>query len=149
MNLIPFNLEIALQHPERVRHQDGRTARRVIHLPEAGTNHRVAVLWREHVWLLAYTEDGRLYEQDERPSLFLVAPEPERVPWDNVDEVPDGWFRHKASGGLYRWDFVKPSDNTVGWLDVRMSMPALFNHYEWHPDRRHKGPWNVCGKVAK
>lgn len=144
--LIPFDLEVALKHPERVRHADGLTARRVIHLPETDPDHRVAVLWSGSHCLVAYTEDGRNRTQGANPTLFLT-PEPKWVPWSHPDEIPDGvWFRLKGST---RADLITRVDGAEVYLNPWVSLRNLFDNYECHLDRRHKGAWNVCGKEAK
>lgn len=146
--LIPFDLEVALKHPERVRHRDGLESDQIVHFKNTAPNYRVAIHWKGTTSIGTYTEDGRSdFACD--PCIFLTAPEPKLVPWSHVDEVPDAWFRHNGSQRIYHFDAIYPTENTVGSsCGVRISLSDLFNHYEYHYHRGHKGPWNVCGKES-
>lgn len=148
---IPFDLEkYKAGHPART--SDGRSVKFVCHSPtHPEETARVMSMIHDGTWTV--TTDGGVYHKGASTinDIFLVAPEPKWVQWDNVDEVPDGvWFRLKDSktGCAYA---CLAADTRIqkmyiynqGWC----SPQYLFDRYEWHPDRRHKGPWNVCGKV--
>lgn len=150
---LPFDLEkYKSGHPARTR--DGKGAKFVAHSPKhPDTYCRVMSVLSDGCWnstsdLGDYLFPGGVADVD----LFLVAPEPKWVPWTPVDEIPDGaWFRGKETKRVYRLVGLDPLTlpnlhqvclGAVGWV----TFEELFASYEWHPDRRHKGPWNVCGK---
>ena len=74
-DLKPFDLKAALAG-ERVvkRPSDRETGRVVAHVPEADADSRVVVVWDSGIVCL-YCEDGRVYESNLNPSLFM-APKP-------------------------------------------------------------------------
>lgn len=147
-NCIPFDLQTALAHPERVTNGNGLQAVDVRVLPKAAAHSAVAVTWESGGLVGLHSKNGVSFGGS-RPALFLAAPEPAYVPWDSPDEAPDGvWFRRKDAHSLVSM-VVGFNERYVlvgtAWLGVH----ALFQNYEWHPDRRHTGQWNVCGKPTK
>lgn len=140
--LLPFNLDIALKQPERVRFINGTKARRVIHVPEALPLYQVVVVLETGV-VDTYTVDG---SNDSRlsPVLFLTE-ETKIVQWESIDEVPEGvYFRNKKMETIHLIHGYTYKDQRVKLCDFWYTPAELQQHWEFSPNRN--GPWLPCGK---
>ncbi len=147
MKLIPFDLQIALKHPERVRHTNGKSAIRVAHFPEADESHRVVMQFDGMEFLDSFTEDGRNTIESKEPSLFLTA-ETKLVPWE-LHEIPVGmYYRSKGqtaaaiiSGGCNGFVWIRSSNKTT---------QSLLDDYEHAPHPfAPESDWKPCGKEVE
>lgn len=140
--LIPFNLDIALKQPERVRFIHGTKALRVIHIPEALPLYQVVVAWATGV-VDTYAIDGR-NDSKLSPVLFL-AEETKIVPWESIDEVPEGvYFRNKKMETIHFINGYAYKDQRVKLCDFWYTLAELQPNWEFSPNRN--GPWQPCGK---
>lgn len=144
-NLIPFNLDIALKHPERVRFIQGTKARRVIHIPEADTLFQVVVVWETGI-VDTYTVDG--HPDGTRSSVLFLTEETKVVPWESIDEVPEGvYFRNKDARNVIRIiNGYSLLEQKVLINSAWISLIELLPYWEFSPNRN--GPWMPCGKAV-
>jgi hypothetical protein len=142
--LIPFNIDIALRQPERLRHIRGYQATKITHFP-AAIVYPVAIHWKDDLSPCFYTLDGRSMTTDHEPVVFLTA-ETKLVPWTSINEVPEGvYFRLKGEAQY----FIATGYSSFGAGAVRINgawrrFIELVEAYEYSPNRN--GPWLPCGK---
>ena len=91
MNLLPFNLEQALKHPDRVVFNNGTAPLQWHYFDKRPSRDKILAI-DKYSTVRSYGEDGR-FSPDGRPSsvtsdLFLL-PIPEKRYWANVYKDPD------------------------------------------------------------
>lgn len=141
---IPFDFDkYRAGHPARTR--GGKGAKFAAYSPTHPIDtSRVVSILDDGTWMSNSVDGAWTRGTDWDDDIFLVAPEPTSVPWSHPDEIPDGvWFRLKGST---RADLITRVDGVDVYINPWVSLRTLFDNYECHHDRRHKGPWNVCGK---
>lgn len=138
-NLLPFDLDVAIKHPERVYNVASGTQNiKSISVLASGN---IAAEYHESIG----GSGGYIYTREiAEKFLRIVAPEPALVPW-TLETVPnDVWnlvFRHKESCSLYKILSVSPSG--VRFCERAPYWESLSENYEW--SYNSNGPWNPCG----
>lgn len=144
---IPFDIDIALAHPERVRRSavpDAR-AQKIWFYPEGPEEVQVAVHWEGNECINAYPLLGANRYGDR---LYLTPDPAARTPWTMKDVPPVCWVRNMSNHNI-EWLVRSINTNGVGVaqdpVGTISSWRWMSNNMEFSTDRR---TWKPCTKEA-
>lgn len=133
--LIPFDINIALKHPERVRRVGDQTVR-CVQITHFALSNQTVIQW-DNV-------DASLLHYRDYHNLALTA-ETKLVPWESIDEVPEGvYFRRIGFRTCAIVIGYTTVDNSVNCGGDWITLQNLFHGCEYSHSRN--GPWLPCGK---
>jgi|GEM_PF-6914901 len=89
MNYLPFNLETALKHPEKVRTRDGRKIDGIVHFEGLDESLNSSVVAQIDGRLITLYASGKFINYDHRNDLFLIK------------EVKECWVNVYDNGKLF------------------------------------------------
>lgn len=123
--LIPFDLAVALAHPERVRTRDGRAVLGLTNFAPHGAKVNVLVgVISGNTHITGWQSEGSPYlgKPEYGCALMLTEPQPDANGWYRVDEVPID---------MNATSVVVGADYKTGWFESTADLR----------DSRKYGPW--------